>query len=139
METLAFSLIHRFPPASISQTGLIPVGTESLLFEAYRVGPATLSVFLGGQNVSYFAMSTTANYTVYGVDISAFAGQTETLNFSAFGPGSVKNSWTIDDILFSSSPIPEPSLSWLFLLGGGVFLYALRIKKHSRILPTMCR
>jgi PEP-CTERM motif len=115
-------------PISISQTGLVPAGTESLLFEAKLFGSATMSVYLGGQDLSYVAMTTTANYTVYGADISAFANQTETLTFSALTPFAATglDDWTIDDIQFSPSIVPEPSSSLLLLLGSGVFIYARR-------------
>jgi hypothetical protein len=65
---------------SISQTGLVPNGSESLLFDATS---SSYLVSLGGQNLSYAAISTGANsfgqsYSVYAADISSFAGKTET-------------------------------------------------------------
>jgi hypothetical protein len=108
--------------ASISQTGLIPADTESLFFEAHAnplSGP--LLVSLGGQNLSLVTISNAfssygLNYTVYGANVSAFAGQTEDLTFfdQTGGP------WTIDDVQFSPETIPEPSGLALLLVGGGV-------------------
>ena len=99
--------------ASISQTGLVPVGTESLLFEAQQFGAGTLQVFLGDQNISFSALSTGANYTLYGGNIPlAFAGQSEQLMFSALEG---ENFWNIDDIQFSPSSVPEPGI--LSMLG----------------------
>lgn len=117
--------------ATISQTGLVPVGTASLLFEAQQGGSGTLQVSLGGQVLSFFALSTGANYTLYGANISAFAGLTEQLMFSALNtPGIYPNNWNIDNIQFSSSPVPEPSMFALIGLGG-MFLACLRWRKLS--------
>jgi hypothetical protein len=104
--------------ASISQTGLVPAGTQSLLFEAQRFGAGigALQVFLGGQNLSFVALSSGANYTLYGVDVSAFAGQTEQLEFSAL-ESIYGNNWNIDNIQFSSTAVPEPSALALTALG----------------------
>jgi hypothetical protein len=104
--------------ASISQTAIVPVSAESILFEAQNDGGSlggTLLVSLGGQNLSYSALSSGANYTLYGADISTFAGQSERLMFSALEGNN--NFWNIDDIQFSSLPIPEPSELALATLG----------------------
>jgi hypothetical protein len=105
--------------ASISQTGLIPVLAESLLFEAQPQADAgTLEVSLRGVNLPFFALSSGANYTLYGADISAFAGQTEQLTFSALVEvSSYGNDWNIDNIQFSNLPIPEPGVFSLSVLG----------------------
>lgn len=103
-------------PATISQTGLVPVGTESLLFEAQSFsGSTSLVVSLGGQNLSISALSIGANYTLYGADVSAFAGQSKELMFSA--PSTGQNIWTIDNIQFSPTTVPEPSVLGLSALG----------------------
>lgn len=100
--------------ASISQTAMVPLSAQSILFKAQGSG-GTLLVSLGGQNISFFALSTGANYTLYGGNISVFAGQSEQLMFSAL---TGENFWNIDDIQFSSSPIPEPDEFALTVLGG---------------------
>jgi hypothetical protein len=105
-----------YGPGSISQTGLVPDSAKSLLFEATS---SSLVVSLGGQNLSYMAISNAPNYTLYGADISMFAGQTETLSFMA-----VKGFRVLDNIQFSSQVIPEPSIHALLGLGG-LFLAAL--------------
>ncbi len=111
-----------YSSASISQTGLVPVGTESLQFEAQSslaAIPGSLVVSLGGQNILFSALSADSNYTLYGGNISpAFAGQTETLTFSALESIYGANNWDIDNIQFSSIPTPEPSTVGLFALGG---------------------
>jgi hypothetical protein len=105
--------------ASISQTGLIPSGTQSLLFEA-QPGIGPLDVYVGTQIVPFTAVGTGPNYTLYGGNIAAFAEDTEELTFSAFG-GSYNN-WEIDDISFSpTAATPEPSIVALMLMGGLAF------------------
>jgi len=108
--------------ASISQTGLVPISTESLLFKAQpNSGATSLLVSLGGQNISFSAISTGPNYTQYGGNISAFAGQTEQLTFTAVA--NAGNFWNINDIQFSPSSVPEPSVLGLFVLGGLFFRF----------------
>ncbi len=110
--------------ASISQTGLIPANSLSLLFESYSSGSGlpTLSVTINGQNISISPLLITANYTLYGGDISAFSGQTANLAFTAvsnypqgFGY------YVLDEISFSTNPVPEPSEYALLALGGILF------------------
>ncbi|HEY5043105.1 MAG TPA: PEP-CTERM sorting domain-containing protein [Verrucomicrobiae bacterium] len=115
---------------SISQTGLVPNGTESLLFDATS---SFLLVSLGDQNLSYTAISTAVNsygdsYTLYAANISAFAGQTEALTFSS----PLGHYGILDNIQFSPQAVPEPATSSLFFLAGGVLIYVrTRNKKHS--------
>jgi len=108
------------PGVSINQSGSVPGGTQSLLFEA-QPGLGTLLVSLGGQNIPFFAIGTGPNYTLYGGDASMFAGQNDQLIFSAVGGGD--NNWNIDNIVFSPSPIPEPST--LALAAAGALLLGL--------------
>jgi hypothetical protein len=100
--------------ASISQTSLVPVDAESILFKAKYSGlpGGTLLVSLGGQNVSFSAISPGPNYTLYGGDVSAFAGQVQQLMFTA--PPGVNNYWELDDIQFSNIAVPEPRVFVLF-------------------------
>jgi hypothetical protein len=108
------------PSASISQTGLVPANAVSILFIAHTVAPpvgGTLLVSLGGQNIPFFALSTEANYTLYGGNIpSGLAGQSEQLMLSALE--GENNYWNIDDIQFSPLSVPEPSVLGLSALGG---------------------
>jgi hypothetical protein len=104
------------PSAFISQTGLIPASARSLLFKAQADGGApinSLAVSVGGQNMSFSAISTGPNYTLYGSDISAAAGLIRLLTFSV----QEGYQWNIDDIQFSASSIPEPSVFGLLTLG----------------------
>ena len=113
----AFGFIESFTVllnngGSISQTGLVPTNAESLRFKASQPGLTPLSVSLGGQSLSYTAISSGPNYTLYGADISRFAGQTASLTFLS------PSLDFIDDIEFSPQVIPEPSSLALCLCGG---------------------
>jgi hypothetical protein len=120
------------PAASISQTGVVPVSALSILFKAQNEGGVLggpLLVSLGGQNISFFALSTGANYTLFGGNIpSAFTGQSEQLMFSAPKDGG-NNFWNIDDIQFSSSSVPEPDT--LALGAFGALLFGFRRWRDS--------
>jgi hypothetical protein len=110
--------------ASITQTGLVPASAMSLFFEA-QPSVGTLQVSLGGQNLSFIALSVGVNYTLYAADISAFAGQTQQLTFSALQDSQhLYNNWNIDNIQFSSTAVPEPGT--LALVGLGSALLAAR-------------
>lgn len=95
--------------AAIGQTGQIPANVSSLIFWGY-----SSDVTFAGQSLSLVLLGTTPNYNIYGADVSAFAGQTGQLLFTA-QPQSVD---IIDNIQFSTSPVPEPNSFGLFALGG---------------------
>jgi hypothetical protein len=67
--------------AMISQTGLVPSGTMSLRLDAYAFD--NFEVTLGGQTINMIPLQTFSNYTLYGGDISSFAGDVETLSLIA--------------------------------------------------------
>ena|SRR5215472_14356104 len=117
------------PYAGIAQTGQVPVLAESLQFiaDGNLANIANLQVSLGNQDLSLVVISNALNYTVYGADISAFAGQTEQLMFAALNAGG-GNNWEIDNIQFSTSPIPEPDTLVLAAMGG-LFLISRRWKR----------
>jgi hypothetical protein len=117
------STVAGYGPGSISQTALVPANAQSLLFDMTIFGSVGLSVSLGGQQLSYTIISSYpySHYSLYGANISAFAGKTETLTFSALDTGAV-----LDDIQFSSQPVPEPFVLPLLLLGCGI-LASLRL------------
>ena len=118
-----------FAPGSdaISQTGVIPAGTQSLTFEAEPIGQVqpvgSLEVLVGNQVVPFAALSTGPNYTLYGANISAWADDTEQLTFSALSDDNQQNNWELDDISFSTNVVasPEPSLVALSAIGGLLF------------------
>ena len=108
---------------TIAQTGDIPTGTESITFQAVIFPSESLTLSFDGQNVPYFAIGAGTNslgnsYTIYGANISALAGQTETMDFLG--------SAVLDDIQFSAQPVPEPSGLALLALSGGVLICVRR-------------
>ncbi len=114
--------------ASIGQTGTIPVTAQSLIF--WGGGIRQNDVSFNGQTLSFTALGYGPNYVIYGIDISAFAGQTGQLLFtSSYWPTAVGDN--IDNIQFSSSPIPEPSALALIFLGSGVLIYVRRTYKRQ--------
>ena len=96
--------------SAIGQTGQIPSNALSLIFWGYI---SQTGVLFGNQTLSLITLGSTANYDIYGADISAFAGQTGQLLFTA----SKLSGALIDNIQFSSSAIPEPSTLALSALG----------------------
>jgi len=98
------------PAVTLSQTGLVPTTAQSILFWGLNRG---MQITFNGTPLNITAMSSTANYTVYGADISAYAGQVGLLSFSAAN-GAKGN---IDNIQFSSTAVPEPSSLALAALG----------------------
>ncbi len=105
--------------ASISQTGQIPIGVESITFwESSWNHQQDLQASFNGQLLYFIAISNTPNYTIYGADISAFAGQTGVLQFTA----EQTYAGVIDRILFSSNPVPEPGTCVLMAVGLALLL-----------------
>ena len=108
--------------SAIGQTGQIPLSALSLLFWG---SVANVQITFAGQTLVYAVISSTANYNIYGADISAFAGQTGQLLFTASRPGGA----ILDNIQFSTSSVPEPGVLSLLGLAGLGFLLA---KKRQR-------
>jgi len=113
---------------SISQTGLVPGSAKSLQFEAQgpgdggSLGASSFEVILGGQPLSLSALSTGPDYTVYAANIPAsMIGQIEPLIFGCEGVGS--GGVVLDNISFSPTAAPEPSV--YALLGLGAMLFGL--------------
>jgi len=108
----------QYTSASISQTGLVPVGSESLLFDAEVGTPFTVS--LGGNSLALSVLGTSVNsageqITQYGANIANYAGQTEALTVTALA---AQNSTDIfDAFAFSAISVPEPDSFGLFALG----------------------
>ncbi len=96
--------------ASIFQTGQVPFTSQSLIYS----GGVSLQVFFNGQMLTPIALSDTPDYTVWGVSILAYAGQSGELRFTA-PPGSTPflSGAILDDIRFSPTPVPEPSVTAL--------------------------
>jgi hypothetical protein len=103
--------------ATISQTGLVPSGTLSLQAFMQWSGAAPV-IMVGGQTINMLPLQTFPNYTLYGGDISTFAGQVAALSFTEPPPADNPPSELIlDNIQFSDQTVPEPGVFGLFALG----------------------
>lgn len=118
--------------ASVSQTGLVPQNAQSLQFKALISW--SLVVSLGGQNLSIMPLQTGENYTLYGANISQFAGQDEVLTITTLGGAS--NPDYFDSIVFSPAAIPEPNPLALLLLGGLTIAWCHRRKSPPKALSS---
>jgi hypothetical protein len=106
---------------SITQTGTIPVGTESLFMDARSFGGSPI-VAINGQSINMVPVETFPNYTVYGGNISSFAGLIDTLSFTAPAPTTTSpTEFFLDDISFSPGAVPEPNPLTLTAIGGLLF------------------
>jgi hypothetical protein len=96
------------PPTTtaIGQTGRVPLDAESVTF--YARGAYALT--FAGQSIPVFTLGTTSTYTIFGGDISGFAGQAGELLFQGGG--------LLDAVQFSTQSIPEPGVFIMFALGG---------------------
>ncbi|MEI6078038.1 MAG: hypothetical protein WCS94_20835, partial [Verrucomicrobiota bacterium] len=88
---------------SLGQTGTVPVSARSITFWGTLGG---MQATFNGQPLDFLVTGNTANYNIYTADISTFAEQEGQLLFTL--PANVGYS-ALDNIQFSSSPIPEPS------------------------------
>jgi hypothetical protein len=104
--------------ASIAQTASIPSTAKTILFEASLPYSAGWQVTIAGQNIPVTEISSiNSGLGVYAGNVSAYAGQLDTLEFTALsGTGSTVNLF-LDSISFSNSAIPEPSEFALFTAG----------------------
>jgi hypothetical protein len=120
---------------AISQTGNIPLGTQSLFFDAQKGsgsgGNGNLVVTIGSQTVSTVPVAVEPNFVVYGANISAWAGTTESLTFTAPAANSAFNIWELDDISFSSNAVPEQNPVMLSGIAGCLFAGYRRFVKRK--------
>jgi hypothetical protein len=109
--------------ASIAQTGMVPVGSQSMQFEVWQSLPYNSAVSFNGNNLTPVVLGTTATYTIYGVDMAPYAGQTGQLEFTSTAPiGPGLTQFGVDDIAFSTnSVVPEPNILVLSAIGGLLF------------------
>ncbi|MGO8701814.1 MAG: hypothetical protein ACLQVY_29375 [Limisphaerales bacterium] len=120
---------------TLSQTGLVPVGAQSIQMEASEYF-GSFFVLLGGQAVNMVAIQSFPNYTLYGGNISAWAGQFATLSITEGLPTGLPHQspsyLELDNITFSPNAVtatPEPSTVALTALEG--LLFAL----YRRLVP----
>jgi hypothetical protein len=100
--------------ASIAQSGQLSSSVRSIRFR----GTDPFAVTFNGANIPLTVLSSQAGYSVYGGDISQFAGETGTLAFTSY-----THFGFLDAIQLSTQSIPEPSRVALFIIGFGVFWY----------------
>jgi len=107
--------------AAISQTGLVPSSARTILVDVSSWTPDAIPpsfVTLGGQSIDMVPVEKFATYTRYGGDITPFAGQVAGLNIIEPPAVGVQPSLLeLDNIMFSSEAIPEPSVFGLSALG----------------------
>jgi len=116
---------------SLKQTGTIPAADTSLIFKAWDNGHTGFSVSFAGNSLSLLNLGSGPNYTLWGADISPYAGQTGLLAFTAtaqYAP----SLWELDDITFSTQAVPEPSPLILAGFGGLMFLLRRRFAANKR-------
>jgi hypothetical protein len=110
----------------IAETGLIPSTARSLT--CFSSPNAIFQVTFAGQVIPLTQVGSGPNYVVQGADVSQFAGQTGQLMFTA----GVGGGGFLDNIQFSSNPIPEPATGALFVLGGLLFGFRGRLTSSRR-------
>jgi hypothetical protein len=119
--------------SAIWQTGQIPVTSQSLIYWG-----GALQVTFNGQPLTPVAIRNAANYTVWGMDISAYAGQTGELRFTKpWLPTNGSDGALLDNILFSSMQVPEPSAIALCSVSLLFFLSTKLTKQPNRTRQPM--
>ena len=114
--------------ASIFQTGQVPIASKSMIY----FGGSAIMVTFDGHSLSPVAVITTPSLTVWGVDISAYAGQTGELRFTA----PWMTSGFLDGIQFSTMAVPEPSTIVLGIMSA-VSLMMIRRRKQPSPAPIL--
>src|SRR5439155_10474795 len=119
------------------QIGLIPTTAQTLTFKGYfesSDGLNSLVVAVGGQSLSIVPLQVGSPFTLYGVDVRAFSGQTNELSFTVMAqrPHVYDNTLFLDSIAFSSQPIPEPGAGSLIAVGVAIGGLRRRAKPRRR-------
>jgi len=109
---------------TLSQMGTIPTGTESIQLDAEEQF-SSFTVTVGGQTINMIPLQALSGYTVYGGNVSTWAGQDVTVSITELPPpeGSEPSPSTLlfDNISFSQTAVPEPSIVALAAIGGLLF------------------
>lgn len=117
--------------AIISQSGLVPVNSQSIQIEIGNyMAIGSFIVALNGNMIDMIPLATFSTYTLFVGDVSPYANQVATLSITALGvtSGPGPNPVLLDNIQFSTTAVPEPSMFAFAALGG--LLLGLR---HWRI------
>src|SRR5262249_18026951 len=112
------------PPndVALGQIGLVPLNAKSIQWKASN----ELGLSVQGQAIPVVQIGLGPNYTLWGANISQFAGQTVDLRISTLQtPQRLFYTRSLDDIGFSSVAIPEPGVAALTALG--MVLLSLRL------------
>jgi hypothetical protein len=119
-------LQNAFPPTpdtgpALAQIGTIPQAARTIQFLLAFGG---VSVSFAGQQIPLSVLGNSpTGYSIFGGDITAFAGQTGELRFQGVG--------YLDYIQFSSQPIPEPNAVALFLLGSACWFAWMQMRRWT--------
>lgn len=95
--------------AYISQTGLIPDTAQSLRF----LVTGNFSVKVNGNTLAPYSLGNNS----YAVDVSPYAGTISELKIFNTSPLLDFTPTLVDGFTFSATPVPEPTILWLFGLG----------------------
>jgi hypothetical protein len=121
---------------SLGQFGQIPAGTQSITFWG-KIGG--LQITFDGQSLAFAEIGSTANYNIYGANISQFAGDTGDLLFTlppnSINPGAYNAQ--LDNIQFSTSTIPEPGTFSLLWTGIAFFIWHFVNRPNTALEPTV--
>jgi hypothetical protein len=127
--------------ASISQTGQIPLGSQSIQFlmmsppVAGGAIQASPIVTINGTPINLSTISSSGGVMTVAGDVSAFAGITVNLTFlcqaTAGSFPSDENVFTLDNIQFSPQAVPEPSGVCLLLVGGASLIWYWLMKRPN--------
>jgi hypothetical protein len=112
---------YGYGTASIAQTAQLPANVQSIQFR----GTYPFTVSFDGTVIPLIVLSSQTGYSVYGGDISQFAGQTGALTITSYSHFAY-----LDAIQFSTQSVPEPSGLALFAIGFGVlYCHSWRLKR----------
>jgi hypothetical protein len=122
---------------TLSQTGLVPTGTESIQLDANEPNGGSFAVTLGGDTISMVSRQSFSGYTLYGGNISAWSGQDATLSITQLAPATENGEYSpslleLDNITFSPQAIPEPNPLALTGIGGVLFALYRRFGPQRR-------
>lgn len=110
---------------SLSQSGTVPSGTESIEMDANQAPGSSFVVSLDGDAVTMFPLQGYSGYTLYGGNVSAWSGQNATLRIAELPPSNPQFSPSLlqlDDITFSPAAVtPEPAPLTLMAIGAALF------------------
>lgn len=116
---------------SLAQTGLVPAGMRSIQFKVAGPSAMNFGLYLNGQALPLFVLSSTASYTLWGAPVNGFTGQVAELRFTVQSPpNQIFNSIGVDSFEFLSTAVPEPG-TWALLALGGALLGCGMVRRKN--------